>query len=182
MSVGRDWNVVVTVEPEHFDRAREVLEDLGPVSHTGFYNVLAAEVNDPTALVAWLLEREESEPGSLDPFHRVVPIECAFTFQSPEEFEEKLREAALHFVPRLAGRAFHVRIHRRGFHGRIHSSDVERGLGDVLLETMAALGTPSEVRFEDPDAILVVETIGTRAGLALLEHEDMKRCRVLRSE
>jgi tRNA(Ser,Leu) C12 N-acetylase TAN1 len=36
-------------------------------------------------------------------------------------------------------------------------------------------GAEGEITFEDPDAILALETVGTRAGLSLWTREDLQR-------
>jgi hypothetical protein len=37
------------------------------------------------------------------------------------------------------------------------------------------MGTPARVTFDDPDAILLIETIGGRAGMAVLTRDDYAR-------
>jgi tRNA(Ser,Leu) C12 N-acetylase TAN1 len=88
--------------------------------------------------------------------------------------------AALAFLPELAGKGFHVRINRHGFKGHLSSHEEERLLGAVLQEALAKAGTPGDVTFEDPDVILVVETLGNRAGLSLWSREDLRRYPALR--
>jgi hypothetical protein len=48
-------------------------------------------------------------------------------------------------------------------------------LDKVLLEALAQAGTPGQITFDDPDAIVAVETVGNRAGLALWTREDLQR-------
>jgi tRNA(Ser,Leu) C12 N-acetylase TAN1 len=110
-----------------------------------------------------------------DCLSRVVPAERTFAFQSPEEFEANAREIALGWVPRLAGRSFHVRLHRRGFKGRLSTPAEERFLDDVLLQALQAAGTPGSLSFEDPDAVVAVETVGDRAGMSLWTRDELLR-------
>ena len=96
-----------------------------------------------------------------------MPVRSAFTSPSPEEFEAKARDAALAFLPELAAKGFHVRLHRHGFKGRRASQEEERRLGTVRLEALEKAGTSGHVTFADPDASLAVETLGNRAGLSV---------------
>jgi hypothetical protein len=43
----------------------------------------------------------------------------------------------------------------------------------VLLAALEAAGTPGRITFDDPDAILAVETVGRRAGPSLETREDL---------
>lgn len=96
-------------------------------------------------------------------------------FQSPEEFEAKAREAVGSWLTRLAGKSFHVRLHRRGFKRRLSSQEEERSLDTFLLQSLEQRGTPGRITFDDPDAIIAVETVGQRAGFSLWTREDMQR-------
>jgi tRNA(Ser,Leu) C12 N-acetylase TAN1 len=53
-------------------------------------------------------------------------------------------------------------------------------LSDALLEATGEAGRPGHITFEDPDAIVAVETVGTQAGLSLWMREDLKRYPFLR--
>ncbi len=176
----RDWNVIVTVREGGYRRVRKLLREFGAVSPSGFLNLLVMRVDDPKQLLEALTARATREPDDLAYLGRVAPIRSTFTFQSPEEFEARAREAALAFLPELAGKAFHVRMHRHGFKGRLSSHEEERLLGAILYEALAKAGTPGHVTFEDPDAILVVETLGNKAGVSLWTREELRRYPFLR--
>jgi adenylyl- and sulfurtransferase ThiI len=137
-------------------------------------------VDDPKRLLEALAERAAREPDAIALLGRVVPIRSTFPFQSPEEFEARARNAALAFLPELVGKGFHVRMHRHGFKGRLSSQAEERLLGTVLLEAQEKAGIPGRITFEDPDAILAVETVGNQAGLSLWTREDLRRYPFLR--
>ena len=87
---------------------------------------------------------------------------------------------ALSWVLELAQSAFHVRMHRRGFKGRLSSQDEERFLDSVLLAALEEAGTPGRITFEDPDAIISVETVGQRAGMSFWRRDDLERYPFLR--
>jgi hypothetical protein len=45
----------------------------------------------------------------------------------------------------------------------------------ILLDALAAAGNPGRIRFEDPDYVLLIETVGGSGGIALWTGEDLKR-------
>ncbi len=175
-----DWNVVVSVRQGGYHGVRKLLREFGAVHPSGFSNVLVMRVDDPEQMLNALAERTAREPDAVAFLGRAVPVRSTFTFQSPEQFEARAREAVLAFLPELAGKGFYVRVHRHGFKGRLSSQAEERLLGAVLGEALEKAGTPGHVTFQDPDAVLAVETLGNRAGVSLWTREDLKRYPFLR--
>jgi tRNA(Ser,Leu) C12 N-acetylase TAN1 len=171
----KDWNVIVTIRDGGFARACALLGEFGAVNRTGLYNVVALRVADVGQFLEALRSRIEAEPGVRSDVGRVAAITQAFSFQSPEDFETHASEVVLQWAPRLAGKKFHVRMHRRGFQGRMSSQQEEHVLDKVLMEALAKTGTPGQIAFDDPDAIIDVETVGNRAGLAFWTREDLQR-------
>lgn len=171
----RDWNVIATVHPDGYREACHLLMEYGPLKRTDYYNVLVMKVEDRAAFVDVLAARVAEEPGFLNFVSHVVPVERAFDFFSPEEFEAKAGETALGFVDRLGGKRFHVRVHRRGFKGSLSTQTEERFLDDILLVALEEVGTPGKIAFDETDAILAVETVGNRAGMSLWTREDLER-------
>jgi tRNA(Ser,Leu) C12 N-acetylase TAN1 len=133
-------------------------------------------------VLAELARRAIEEPGLLDCFARVMLADVAFEFTSAQEFEDKARESVLRWAPALAGKSFHVRLRRRGFKGRLNTPREERLLDDVLLAALAAAETPAEISFDDPDAVIDVETVGNRAAMSLLTREDLRANPFLRAD
>ena len=174
------WNIVVNLHEHGFRRAFKLLQGLGAVYKTDFLNVLVMEVNNISRFLETLNAWVSDDPSLLKLISRVVPVTCTFSFQSPEEFEIKAKEAVLYCLPILAGKNFHVRMHRRGFKGSISSHDEERFLDRILLEELGNIGNPGHITFEDPDAILVVETVGQQAGLSCWNREDLQRYPLLK--
>lgn len=170
-----DWNVLVTFEEDTRRLARKRLSRWGELRRTAYFNVMAMKVADPDAFLEELAELVQATPGLRNLFSHVVPAQATFAFTTAEEFENSARAIALDWVPRLAGKAFHVRMHRRGFAGKLSSQTEERFLDAALLEALAARGTPGRMAFEDPDAILQIETIGGRAGMSLWDREQLRR-------
>ncbi len=171
----RDWNVVASTREEAFVPAVRFLGRWGRVERTDYYNVVVLRVGDRAAFLEELRDSIEAEPGILNLVGRVVPAERTFDYQGREEFEQQAREVALAWVPLLAGKSFHVRMHRRGFKRQLSSQEEEQQLADLLLDELAQAGSPGRITFEDPDAILAIETVGGRAGLSLWSREDRKR-------
>lgn len=176
----RDWNVVVTVYEEGWKPAKRILSQAGVVSPTDYHDVLVMKVEDPGTFMSWLAARVAEEPGLLNFISRAVPAALVFDFHDAREFEAKAREAVLTFAPPLAGKSFHVRMHRRGFRQQLSAHEEERRLGAALFEALEAAGTPARVKFDNPDAIVVIETVSERAGVSLFSREDMQRCPFLR--
>ena len=170
-----DWNVVVTVHGDGYRRAWTLLERFGTIRRTDYYNVLVMKVEDRAAFLEELAALTEAVPDVLHIIARIMPASATFTFQSPDEFEAKAREIALGWAHELAGRSFHVRIHRRGFKSQMSSQEEEHFLDDVLLSALEQAKTPGRLTFDDPDVIIDVDTVGQRAGLSLWTREDLNR-------
>ncbi len=175
-----EWNAVITVSERGYRQAIELLEEFGSVHRTEFFNVLVMQADDIEFLMETLRERILKNPEIRSFLARLVPLNRTFNFQTPEEFEIKAKELVLFWVPQLAGKSFHVRMHRRGFKGRLSSPEEERFLDEVLLKSLEKAGTPGMITFDDPDAILVVETLGQRAGFSLWTRNDMYQYPFLR--
>jgi tRNA(Ser,Leu) C12 N-acetylase TAN1 len=169
------WNVVVSVHEQGYKRARELLEPYGRTHKTDYYNVLTMTVDDTAAFLDRLGKLAEIVPDVLGVISRAVPAQRSFTFQNTEEFEAKAREVALEWAPHLAGKTFHVRFYRRGFKGQLSSHEEERFLDEALLQALEAAGTPGRIAFDDPDAVIDVETLGNWAGLSLWTRADLAR-------
>jgi len=170
-----EWNVVVTVREDGFRDAIDLLEDFGPISRTDYFNVLVMQVADWRLMMERLREESAESPRIANTLAKVVPAFHAFDFHSPEEFEAKAKEISLNLAPALAGKKFHVRMHRRGFKGRLKSTEEERFLDRVILKELENSGSPGEITFENPDAVLAIETVGQRAGMSLWNREELER-------
>ena len=169
------WNAIITAQENRLPEARRALRALGHVERTGFYNVLAMKVDEPEGFLERLERLFAEHPRVVESVASIFAAERSFDFSSTAEFESKAREAALAWVPDLAGKTFHVRVHRRGWKRTLVSPDEERALADALLAAIRETGNPARVTFEDPDAIVLIETIGGRAGMALRTRDDYRR-------
>ena len=172
----RDWNVVATVHEGGFNKALRLLRQFGLVERTDFFNILVMQTAvGPVELLENLWEEAERADDGFSCLSRVTPVVQTFTFQTPAEFDEKARLAVCAWLPTLAGKGFHLRMHRRGFKGKLSGMDEEKFLDTYLLEALETAGTPGHITFSDPDAIIALETIGPRAGLCLWSREELQR-------
>jgi tRNA(Ser,Leu) C12 N-acetylase TAN1 len=177
-----EWNVVVTIYQESFRRAVRALQQLGPTERSPYHNVLVMQVDDPIALLSAVEQRADESPALYDAISRVAPATRSFCFRSAEEFRENARSILLEWTPRLSGRSFHVRVHRRRASGDLRASDSERFFDDAILEATARAGAPARLSFGDPDAVIAIDVIDDRAGMALWSREELERHRLLRPD
>jgi tRNA(Ser,Leu) C12 N-acetylase TAN1 len=135
----KDWNVIITIFQDGYRRANRTLHKLGPIERSPYHNVLLMSVADPVALLG-VIER-------YDAISRGAPTEKSFEFHSSEDFLAKAKETVVERLPHLAGRSFHVRLHRRGSKQSLRSPDAERSLGEALLDALKEAGTPGTLSF-----------------------------------
>lgn len=170
-----DWNVIATINTGHYRSAFRLLEPLGKVRRTSYYNVLSMKVPEIRSFLETLRDWMANYPDTEETLARVGPVEQTFSFQSPEDFHRGTQQLAESYLSTLAGKSFHVRLHRRGWKGRLETPAEERLIGNFLLEKLAATEAPARVDFQDPDAILAVEILNTRGGMALWSRGDLNR-------
>jgi tRNA(Ser,Leu) C12 N-acetylase TAN1 len=173
--VAGDWNVIVTLPEATFREARKFLRRWGEVHRTGYFHVLTLTVDDVESFLAEVAKVIEERPGTFNILSHIIPAQRTFAFDSAEEFEAKARDVAILWAPMLVGKSFHVRLHRRGFKGRLSTPKEERFLDETLLDALETLGAPGRITFTDPDAILQIETIDSRAGVSLWQRNDLQR-------
>lgn len=167
-----DWNVVVSVRgTDAYEAVRHYLKTVARVDRTDYYNVLALVVDDVALFLEAVRRDTAINPELAQALARVIPVGGSFRFQTAEQFTVAARAAVAGLVASLAGRSFYVRLHRRGFRGTLVSPEQERQLDRFLLDQLAAAGTPGSVRFDDPDAVVVIETLGQWAGVGLITRE-----------
>jgi tRNA(Ser,Leu) C12 N-acetylase TAN1 len=167
-----DWNVVVTLPEQTYREARRLLGKWGALRRTPYYNVLGMKVENPGDFLARFSAAVEEAPGILNYVSHVVPAQQTFAFDTTEDFETQARNIALGWASELDGKSFHVRLHRRGFKGRLSTPKEERFLDEALL---AAPGASRRITFDDPDAVIQIETIDGRAGMSLWTRDDIRR-------
>jgi len=169
------WNVVATTYPGSYPEAKRLLRRYGEVSTTEYFNVLLLTVPDVGEFLQELEDHTSRDMTLLNAASKIIPAQESFDFQSPQEFEDKACKALDELIPRLKGCSFYVRMHRRGFKGRLVSPEEERFLDGYILSRLEEARSSGRVTFDDPDAIVTVETVGQRAGLACWSREERQR-------
>jgi hypothetical protein len=162
-----DWNVVATVYDQRgLRRARRFLSRYGDIARTQFHNVLVLRVPDIAAFLEAMSAAARQNADILNDISRIVPAQTTFSFNSVAQFEDKMRSIAWQWADRLAGRSFHVRLHRRtGVSSvKLHSHAEEVLLDTMILQRLNDMGRPGRVVFADPDYVLDIETVESRAG------------------
>jgi tRNA(Ser,Leu) C12 N-acetylase TAN1 len=163
-----DWNVLATSVEGGRPVLLAGLRRHAPFRGGGYRNVAIGRVADVPAFLTALRDDLASDTILAASVARVLPI--AHTFQLDANDPAASLEAALAPLhARLGGRSFFVRLERRGLHGTLHSSAVERALGATLWRLLEAAGHTPRVTFTDPDVVVAIETLGSRAGIALLD-------------
>ena len=178
----KDWNIVITIYQEGFRRALSALQDIGPTERSPYHNVLVMKVDDLMTVLEAIERLTEERPALYDAIARVAPATRTFDFSSAEDFKDDAKSIVLEWLPSLAGKSFHARLHQRGPKLGLHTPDVERFLDDLIIEETAKAGLPGRISFTDPDAVIVIDTVDDRAGLAMWTREDIARHRLLRPD
>lgn len=174
------WNVVVTVHEEGYSRTRTVLQRLGNVVETPFYNVLLLEADNIPGFVTAADALLAADPRLAHDVARILPLSHTFDVRDSTELEQRFETIAAGWLDRLAGRGFHVRLHARGWGKELSRLAEERVLDDATLRALDARGTPGHIEFDRPDVVIDVEVVGDRAGVALWTREDLDRFPFLR--
>ena len=173
-----DWNVIATVYDQHgLRRARRFLSRYGEVARTHFHNVLVLQVPDIEAFLEAMAAALEGNAGMFNDISRIMPAHATFSFESIAEFEDKARSIARQWGDRLAGKSFHVRLHRRAGETfvKLRSHTEEVFLDNAILQHLSETGRPGRVKFDDPDYLLDIETVGPRAGMSIWSRDDLMR-------
>jgi tRNA(Ser,Leu) C12 N-acetylase TAN1 len=178
----KDWNIIVTIYQQGFRRALRALQDIGPAERSPYHNVLVMKVDDPIAVLGAIERLTDERPALYDAIARVAPAVRTFEFQSTETFNDYAKSVMLEWLPNLTGRSFHTRLHRRGSTLDLRTPDAERLFNDAIVAATAMAGAPARISFTDPDAVIVVDTVDDRAGLAMWTREDLARHRLLRPD
>lgn len=171
-----DWNIIATIArgPGHAKRVLDGLWQFGEFHASSFTDVCYGRVEDVHAFLDAILGvRQQARPWARH-VARLIPIERHFRFDA-ENFADQLKEAVTPFATRMGTGRFFVRIERRGMQGRVHGQEVERAIADHLVGLLEARGERLATDFEDPDWIVVCETLGAEAGVALLGRELRRR-------
>jgi adenylyl- and sulfurtransferase ThiI len=170
-----DWNVVATVRRGHFRDACRTLQQFGRVERTRYYNLVVLKVDDIAHMLETLHDWFQTYPDTKEEIAHVTPVTDTFAFADADEFAQRAAAAVERYVPRLAGKAFFVRMWRHGLKGRLSTHEAEQALGEHLLAALQAGGTPGRINFNDPDAVIGLVTVENRGGAALWTRQQLQR-------
>jgi tRNA(Ser,Leu) C12 N-acetylase TAN1 len=176
------WNLVATTAAGKYIQALKFMAPFGIVKTTSYNNVVMMHVHDTTKLMTLLAKEWQTQGGRLLLLKRVVPVSHTFTFGDRALFVRRAQEVTLDWVPRLTGHTFHVRIHRRGFKDQLSSVEEEQILTATIIDATGKAGNCAVVNIDDPDALIVIETIGSNAGMSLWFRKDLQRYPFLHSD
>jgi tRNA(Ser,Leu) C12 N-acetylase TAN1 len=176
----KDWNIVITVEEHGYREMLDRLSSFGLVDKTDFYNVLVMSAEDARDAFIRIQAMWHEDRRMQALLSRVMPVTHSFSFQTPEQFEDRARQAASALIPALGGRTFHVRMHRRGFKGRLSSQNEELFLDHFLMHQLDEAGTPGQIGFDNPDCIIALESVGQWAGLSLWTRDEIRQFPLLK--
>lgn len=131
---------------------------------------------DRDGLFEALREREARKGQTYSAIGHLVPIDHTLAFDiGPEGALQTalkgLCEAVTPYADRLDDSRFHVRVVRRGLKGVLHSQALEQHLAGHLVSLLEARGNAPRIAFDDTDAVVLVETLGTVCGVGLLTRE-----------
>jgi tRNA(Ser,Leu) C12 N-acetylase TAN1 len=163
-----EWNVLAT----SIEGARPVLlaglRRRGIFRGGGYRNVAIGRVADVPGFLAALSDDVARDATLAAALARVVPVARTLRLDADDPLAS-LQAVVEELHPHVAGRSFFVRLERRGLRDSLHSTEVERTLGAALWRILEAGGHTPRVTFTDPDVIVAIETLGERAGVALVD-------------
>lgn len=162
------WNVLATALEGRREALLVALRRLGRFRRGGYRNVVVGLVDDPAALLGEVEAGLASDRLLSTALARLLPVETVVRFTA-DTAVDAFAAAAEPLLPRLGGGSFFVRLERRGMKGRLNTAAVERAVGDRVWRALEALGRAPRVDFGDPDAVLLIETVGDEAGLGVVD-------------
>lgn len=177
-----EWNAIVSIYRSGHKRALEALAKLGRVEPSSYHHVLVVSVDDPLGLIATVEQQAKQDPALYGAIARVAPAMRNFEFRSTNAFYERIKPIVCEWTLALAGRSFHVRMHRRGGPVDLHATEVEQRLDGIIREATGVAGKSATVCFDRPDAVIVIDTVGARAGVSLWTRYDVAQHRLLRPD
>lgn len=166
----REWNILVTAHWGQERKALRFLAQHGEFKSSGFKDVLRGHVEDVDLFLGKLELMRQESPGRIDSLSQIVPLEQTFYFELPD-FMEKLKETVLPYAERIEDKKFYVRVKRRGHKGEMSSQEIEKQIAGFILENLEKAGKQAHVNFDEPDIIIVIETIANWAGVTLITKE-----------
>jgi tRNA acetyltransferase TAN1 len=160
-------NLIITcarhLEPEAQEEITRVLGELGDsepkITITSMSGILTAKTNlDPVKVVKKIHELIIDEPWSIRYCLRIIPIQ-RISETKIEEIEEVISEL-VESIPK--GDSYRISIEKR-------NSDIS----SQELITRIAEKIKNKVSLENPDKIVLIEILGGKTGISILEKSDI---------
>lgn len=168
----REWNILVTALWGQGKKVLQVLTQHGEFKSSGFKDVLQGHVEDVRFFLEKLELMRQENPDRINALSQIVPLERTFYFKLPD-LMDKLKETISPYIEKIEDKKFYVRVKRRGHKSELSSQEMEKEIAGFFVENFENAGKQAHVGFNDPDVILVVETIANWAGVAWITR-DMK--------
>jgi hypothetical protein len=140
------------------------------------------KVDDPAALLSAVEARTRESPALYDAISRTAPAQRTFDFRTCDELLTRAKLIIAEWSPRLAGCRCYVRLHLRGVRHDLQTQEMERRLDREIVEKTTGIGRPASIAFTNPDAIIALDAVDNRAGLALWTRDELRRYAVLRPD
>ena len=166
----KEWNILATA---FWGRGKDALRLLtlhGEFKGSGFKDVLQGHVEDVNLFLEKLELMRQENPDRMNSLSQILPLEQTFSFNLPD-FMDKLKETVLPYVDKVEGKKFYVRVKRRGHKGEMSSLEIEKEISSFIFEKLERAGKQAQVSFSNPDVVIVIETIASRAAIALITRE-----------
>jgi len=174
-----EWNVLVTAYWGREKNALRFLTRHGEFRSSGFKDVIRGHVEDKDLFLEKIETMRQENPRRINFISQIVPLEQTFHFDL-SDFMDKLKHTVPPYLEKVEGKKFYVRVKRRGHKGEISSQDIEKEISGFILESLEKAGKQAHIGFDDPDAIIVVETIADWAGVGLVRRDMKERYPLVR--
>lgn len=175
-----EWNVLVTAFIRKERVLLPLLREFGEFQGSGFRDVIIGAVENRDGFFEAVERLRREHPGRVRHLSRLAPMDRTFRFDVAD-LREKLKEALTPCANALVkGSTFFIRVRRRGHKGELSSLEIEQEMSGFSIDLAEKAGRQVHVRFEEPDTILIVETIGNRAGVGIITRAMRERCAFIR--
>jgi len=160
-------NLIITcarhLEPETKEEIARILGEFGDsepkITITSMSGILTVKTQlDPVEVVKKIRERILDEPWSVRYCLRIIPIQ-KLSETKIEEIEETISEL-IGSIPK--GESYRISIEKRN--SNISSQE---------LITKIATKIKNKVSLENPDKIVLIEVLGTKTGISVLNNSDI---------
>lgn len=170
-----EWNVLATAFMRRERQLLRFLREFGDFKGSGFRDVIIGAVENRDAFLEIIESLRREHPESVRHLSQIVPVEKTFQF-AVSDFKGKLKEVLAPYAEELENECrFYIRVKRRGHKGELSSIEIEKEMSAFIIDALEKTGKQAQVRFEDPDKFIIVETIGNRAGVGLITREMRQR-------